>query len=211
MRRNGAEISIVNLPTYVALFVLANLFLAPFSQTYGKQVTRGLDSENGLRFWQWDADGVLLRLTQRLPDQTRGFFEARGFAPKVADEIARACVFQSMFKNTAERNGGAIEFDLNEWRVISGTGRHRLLVRQHWDREWARRQVSKAARIAFEWSLLPTRQRYAPGDYNWGMTVYGLPPGETFDLEFSWYRNGQRFVQTLEAIECAPDIHLNPR
>lgn len=191
------------------VFLLFVIAVRANMQTFG--LKQGSDPDSGLKFWQWKADGVLFELTQRLPDQTWGFFEARGFDPIVADEIARACVFQSNFKNTAAPGGGSIQFDLNEWRVITNKGPRSMLVREHWDAAWTKRTVTKAARIALEWSLLPTRQQYAPGDYNWGMTVYGLPPGTIFDLEFRWYQNDQPFTRKIEDIECAPDIHINPQ
>jgi hypothetical protein len=58
--------------------------------------------------------------------------------------------------------------------------------------------------------LLPTQQEYAPDDYNWGMTSYGLPPGSEFDLVFAWHRGEQNFGGQIAGIECAPDIHPEP-
>lgn len=40
-----------------------------------------------------------IRLIQRLPDQTRGCFIARGFATASADRVARSCVYQSVQRN----------------------------------------------------------------------------------------------------------------
>ena len=172
-------------------------------------LSQGRDPATGLRYWQWRDGGILFKLTQRLPDQSRGFFQARGFDPGTADRVARACVFQSMFKNTGAPDSGTVSIDLNTWRVLTAGGPRRLRLREDWAREWPR-ELDRAARIAFEWSLLPTRQSYAPGDYNWGMTLYGLPPGARFDLEFRWSRDRKVFKGTFRNVECAPDIHLEP-
>ena len=195
----------------MAVFIaLTSIVLPPYAAAQNRGSVAGAESDNGLRVWRWEGHGVLLELTQRLPDQTRGYFEARGFAPTLADEIAHSCFFQSVFQNTVRPGGGSVEFDLGEWRAIHNGGHTRMRLREHWERLWSQRPVSAAARIAFEWSLMPTRQQYAPGEYNWGMTVYGLPAGTVFNLEFSWYRDGRRFVHTLDAIECAPDVRMDP-
>lgn len=169
--------------------------------------TTGVAAETGLRYWEWNAQGILFRLTQRLPDQTRAYFMARGFDSGYADRIANRCVFQSMFKNIADSGGAAISIDLDTWLIRDSGGKSRLLTREKWQDEMQKDNVSRAASIAFEWSLLPTHQVYTPGDYNWGMTSYGLEPGKIFDLEFSWKREGRVFQGQLKGVECAPDIH----
>jgi len=173
-------------------------------------VTTGTVPETGLRYWEWKAEGALFRLTQRLPDQTRAYFMARGFDADDANRIAERCVFQSMFKNIADSGDASIAIDLDSWRVHRGNDEQRLLTREKWKKELQKSTVSRAATIALAWSLLPTRQDYAPGDYNWGMTSYGLEPGRIFDLEFSWQRNNQVFHGTLKRVECARDIHPEP-
>lgn len=177
------------------------------AETAAAPVTTGHDEATGLWYWEWNADGVVFRLTQRLPDQTRGFFLARGFDPASADNIATRCVFQSMFKNAGDAGFGQVAFDLREWRIHADSAEWPLLVRSDWEKEWAARGLSEPARIAFEWSLLPTTQEYAPGDYNWGMTSYGLPPGSRFDLAFTWRHQGELHHGRIEGIECPPDIH----
>jgi len=173
-------------------------------------MTTGVIAETGLHYWEWDAQGVLFRLTQRLPDQTRAYFMARGFDSGSADLIANRCVFQSMFKNIADPGGTATSIDLDTWRIRSGGNEYHLVTREQWQDELQKNDISQAAAIALEWSLLPTRQVYAPGDYNWGMTSYALKPGKTFDLGFSWKREGRVFHGNLKDVECAPDIHPDP-
>ncbi len=191
---------------------MTTLFAAPAADADAPPsgATQGRDPQTDLRYWRWNADGILFELTQRLPDQTRGFFEARGFDQQIANEIAMSCVFQTNFKNSAPSGDGTVAFDLSKWRAVTDSGRHRLLTREVWHRRWSQRPVTKAARIALEWSLLPTRQRYAPGDYNWGMTSFGLAPGRSFTLEFNWVHDGRTFSRTLTDIECAADIQQPP-
>ncbi len=165
-------------------------------------VQTGSDPETGLRFWHWSRDGVSVRLVQRLPDQTRGFFLARGFGAAEADRIARSCVFQTIFRNDGSH---VVDFDLREWSVRHPGGTARLRVREDWDGLWAGGAVPKAARIALRWSLLPTRQHFEPGDYNWGMSAYGLPPGSRFDLHLVVHIDGKVVEVELPGIECPRD------
>jgi len=173
--------------------------------------SQGVIAETGLQYWEWQGQGALLRLTQRLPDQTRAFFLARGFVPQDADFLAHRCVFQTMLKNTEPAGGATVAYNVDEWKIhLAGTTR-RLLTRERWSDIWETRGLQQAARIAFEWSLLPTFQTYQPGDYNWGMTSFGLEPGTRFDLEFFWERDGTRHSGRLERIECPADLHPEPR
>jgi hypothetical protein len=172
-----------------------------------QSAVEGVIEATGLRYWEWNADGVLFRLTQRLPDQTRAFFLARGFDADTADAIAMQCVFQSMFRNTGTMPGVNASIDLDDWIVLYDDRQSGLLTREYWEHRWRGLDVAPAAKIAFEWSLLPTRQMYAPGDYNWGMTSYGLPPGSTFNLVFSWQSQGNRFTGRLDNVRCPEDVH----
>jgi hypothetical protein len=145
----------------------------------------GRDPQTGLSSWIWSEHGVSLRLIQLLPDQTRAFFLGRGFDADIADRIGRSCVFQTIFRNDGTR---VVEYDQNKWSIIYLSERLPLKTREVWDREWEPLGVDDPARIAFRWSLLPTVQRFEPGDYNWGMTSFGLPPGACFDLSLtSWW------------------------
>lgn len=181
------------------------LLLLPLSA--GARVETGHEDATGLAYWQWDADGVVFRLTQRLPDQTRAFFLARGFDASSADRFATNCVFQSMFKNASPAGDESLRFDLRDWRVNADGTEGRPQGRSYWSEIWISRGVPESARIAFEWSLLPSQQEYAPGDYNWGMTSYGLAPGTSFDLAFSWTVGGKAHHGLIEGLQCPPDIH----
>lgn len=174
------------------------------------ELSRGEDPDTGLRHWHWQEAGISFKLTQRLPDQTRAFFAARGFDKPTREKIALACVFQSEFRNIADNDQPPVEYDLTTWKVYADNEVKPLLVRETWKQRWQEQDVDQAAQIAFEWALLPTYQKYAARDYNWGMTAYGLPPGTRFDLQFSWRRGDKHYTRRMQDIECAPDIHPQP-
>lgn len=169
-------------------------------------VESGVDTESGLRSWEWREAGVSLRLVQRLPDQTRAFFQARGFSSDAADRIADACIFQTILRNESEQS---LSYWLDDWRILQRGASGNLMTRERWDAVWQEGEASQAARIALRWSLLPTRQRFEPGDYNWGMTGFGLPSGSTFDLEMVLHLGGEKVIRTIDGIVCAPDREVN--
>jgi len=175
------------------------------------KLSQGTDPEAQLPFWEVANDILSIRIVQRLPDQTRGFFQARGFSVAEADLIADSCVFQTVLSNRATTTRPVtIEYDLQEWNVITPGDSGRLKTREYWKILWNEHRISIPAQLGFEWALLPTRQVYQPGDYNWGMTLYGLPPGTQFNLELVWYENGERRHARIDGLECAPDIHPTP-
>ena len=174
-------------------------------------VNSGIDEDAQLPYWEIVDPGVTIRLVQRLPEQTRGFFEARGFSESDAERIAQSCVFQTVFKNISHQSDPSpIEYNLHDW-VVHADGRQRTMkTREDWRRDWTARQAPKAAQLAFEWALFPTRQRYRPGDYNWGMSVFDLKPGTLFDLDVVWHQFGRDHTVRIKGMRCAPDIHLEP-
>lgn len=175
------------------------------------EISTGIDAEAGLPYWEIRESGMSLRLVQRLPDQTRAFFLARGFARADVDLIARSCVFQTIFKNTSQTaRPSALEYNLRDWRVHVAGAAHGLKTREDWAEEWAPRGIPQPARIAFEWALLPTRQVYNPGDYNWGMSVFNLLPDSRFDLEVVWQQYGARHSEVIKGVHCAPEATEAP-
>ena len=166
---------------------------------------KGADPDTGLRFWRWEGGGISFELVQRLPDQTRAFFQARGFDAESADDIGLACVFQTIFRNTGTTNTGAVEYDLAQWQVIVDTSSSGIKLKEQWDADWDARGISESSQIAFRWSFLPSRQRFEPGDYNWGMTSFGLNPGAQFDLVLHWSWGDAQQTGRITNIECAPD------
>lgn len=174
----------------------ANLAAQPITDT-------ATDTETGLRSWSWRHQGLSIQLVQRLPDQTRAFFQGRGFSADHADLIARSCVFQTIFRNDGQQ---PVDYGLSNWRVVSGGESLPLRTREVWQPMWQSRQVAQSKQIAFRWSLLPTVQHFEPGDYNWGMTSYGLPPGSTFDLSLQLDIDGEQVSGRIPSVVCATDI-----
>lgn len=175
------------------------------------RVTTGVDAQAKLPYWQVADSGMSLRLVQRLPDQTRAFFMARGFTPPQAEVIAQSCVFQTVFKNTSKDAAPSpLSYDLQQWVVHYHGRRRAMVIREDWPHMWHGNAPTQAAQIALNWALLPTRQRYQPGDYNWGMSVFGLKPGAKFDLELVWHQYGKTRTVRIKEIQCAPDIHPAP-
>jgi len=166
------------------------------------EVITGVDEATGLKSWTWQTNGVSVQLVQRLPDQTRAFFLGRGFPAHAADIVGRACVFQTIFRNDGRE---PVTYDLGEWVVHHRDDRLPLLVRDAWDSRWQAMGIDQSARIAFRWSLLPTRQHFEPGDYNWGMTSFGLEPGKTFDLALTIDLGGHPVAARIQSIECSQD------
>ncbi|WP_455221218.1 hypothetical protein [Kaarinaea lacus] len=176
------------------------------------EVLTGTDKDAKLPFWEWRDDVVSLRLVQRLPDQTRAFFMGRGFSREHAELIAQSCIFQTVYKNiSTPASPSVIEYDLTQWKVLYKGKALPLKTKEVWQEEWNKLKTSQTVQIAFLWSLIPTQQRYEPQDYNWGMTSYNLPPGEKFDLEITWRQDGVKQTALIRNIQCAPDIHLEPK
>jgi len=171
------------------------------------EVVRSTDGKTGLAKWKFTADDVEIELIQRLPDQTRGFFQARNFPTAVADEIAMNCIFQTIIRNREASDAGRpVAVDLETWRIRREGTEGGMKLKAPWLASWPEAAVGQAARLAFQWAMFPTRQEFQPGDYNWGMTAYGLSPGSAFDLLVVWQRDGLTDSGWIRDIECAPDV-----
>lgn len=170
-------------------------------------VEQSIDAETQLKSWALTQGTFSFELIQRLPDQTRAFFQARGFAKKIANDIGTQCVLQAIGRNTSVDNTGSpISFDLQEWIIQSETQSRSIKLKEDWDAQWPDDLVSSAARIAFRWATFPTEQTFEPaGDYNWGMISFGLPPGSLFDLKVVWRQNNEIQYQWIKQIECPAD------
>ena len=194
---------ITKLLTFISGILIAAICLAG--------ITSGIDESAKLPYWEWRNDDISLRLIQRLPDQSRAFFMGRKFSKENAELIAQSCMFQTIFKNSSnEKQSIIIEYNLNDWQIVNKNTNKRLKTREVWLEEWKTKNISQSSMIAFEWALLPTKQQYKYGDYNWGMTSFGLPPGSHFDLNIKILRNNQPVRITIPAIECAPDVRIGP-
>ena len=173
---------------------------------------QGLDPDAGLPFWAWEEGPVEIRLVQRLPDQTRAFLIGRGFTSAAADLIGRSCVFQAIVRNRAPAEGagapgpgGDLAIDLATWRLEADAGPQDLPPKEGWEPSWEAMGESNAARIALRWSLFPSTQTFRPGDYNWGMIPFGVPPGTRFDLTLAWNLGGEPQGAILRGLVCAPE------
>jgi len=185
-----------------APLLLAALTLGSGNLAAQPTTSTDTDADTGLRSWNWRHQGLLIKLVQRLPDQTRAFFQGRGFSTDDADLIARSCVFQTIFRNDGQQ---PVDYDLSDWRVLSSGESLPLQTREAWQPMWQSKQVAQSKQIAFRWSLLPTVQHFEPGDYNWGMTSYGLPPGSTFDLSLQLDIDGEQVSGRIPSVVCATD------
>ena len=209
MRKNSAACFIQ--PARGAGLATSLVVLLSVATPAAAVIHSGTDEDARLPYWEIVDQGITLRLVQRLPDQTRGFFLARGFSAADSDLIAQSCVFQTVFKNISHRSDPSpVEYSLRDW-VVHHAGRQRAMkTREDWREVWAARHAPRPAQIAFEWSLFPTRQVYRAGDYNWGMSVFDLKPGSEFDLDVVWQQHGKRHSVRIKAVRCAPDIHPEP-
>jgi hypothetical protein len=195
----------VSLMTIRNLCVLLLLLLA--GTPLAAEIARSADEETGLRKWHLAEGKLEVELVQRLPDQTRGFFMARGFSPAIADEIAVSCIFQTIIRNTGtQADAVAVSVDLAQWRVIRADGEQGVRLKEPWMASWPENSVGEASRLAFQWALFPTQQEFLADDYNWGMTAFGLPPGAVFDLDLVWQEDGTMHTTRIAALECAPDV-----
>ena len=167
-----------------------------------------VDAETGLANWQTETDGIQVRLTQISPNQTRAFYQARGFSVDNAERYAGECVFMTVVRNIGDT---PIRHRLADWRYVSAGQPRAIRSKADWERLWKQQGVTESARIAFTWAQFPTVQTFAPGDWNQGMTTYSVPRGGQFDLHFAWHTlkginaDGKLHRGTLEQVRCADE------
>ena len=194
---------------YMKFILALSLFIPSLLQASG--VTTGVDEQAKLPYWQYQNEAISIRFIQRLPDQTRGYFMARGFSGKHAELVANSCVFQTIFRNVSDKTVPTqIDYDINNWQVISKDKKTNIKTREDWAAEWQKLNVAMPAKLAFNWGLLPTTQHYQPGDYNWGMATFNLPSGRYFNLTLTWLQGNKQHSVVLPKMQCAEDLHLDP-
>lgn len=195
----------------IVKFSSALIFLIYLSTARGELVT-GKDNDAQLPFWEWRNDYMTLRLVQRLPDQTRAYFSGRGFKPDAVKIIADRCIFQTVYTNiSSNEQKRVIDHDIHEWQYYYKGKSFRMKPREDWKPFWQDQGVAQAQIVAFEWSLFPSRQIFKPGDYNWGMSVFEVPHGASFDLELNWKVDGKPQTATMKNVTCAKDIYIPPQ
>ncbi len=189
---------------------MAFTVLLPLVALASPKTEHYVDARTGLDAWQVQEAGVRIQLIQRLPDQTRAFFQGRGFAPAAAERIARRCVLQTVVTNSAD-NPGPIRVDLHDWGFRQAAGFHPLLLKDRWQQRWQQLGVPRAARIAFQWALFPTTQVFAPGDWNMGMTTYPVEPGTRMEVRVQWTGEGRPHQALIGPVRCAPDTRMEEK
>ncbi len=177
------------------------------------QVKLELDELTQLKNWTLKQLHFELQLVQRTPDQTRGFFQGRGFSRENANDIATQCVLQTIIKNKSmDSSGPGISVSLKKWRIKVNGGLQGLKLKEDWAKQWQLIEndsfkVSKSAQIAFRWATFPSEQTFeSKGDYNWGMISFGLKPETKFDLHVFWEIKGQLYNEWVKNLECPKDV-----
>ncbi len=184
----------------ITLFILASLLFTPI--TYAK-VTKTVLPETRLIEWKLINQNLELKLIQRLPDQTQGFFEARGFPEKITLNIANSCVFQTIIRNNSKDKNQRIHISLKKWLIKTGKKTQALKLKESWEKEWKNSDISPASKLAFRWATFPTEQNFEPnGDYNWGIISFGPPPATVFDLYIEWTVNEKKHNTWIRNIIC---------
>jgi len=198
---------------FIRLFIPVFSVLATgcFANDNGRSdgITQRLLTEPETGSYRWIMDtsgGIQIQLVQRIPDQTRSFYIARGFQRPAADRYAEACVFQTIFHNNSK--DALVRIDLSEWRVLADGSEKALRLEPAWQAEWKKMGVSQSARVAFKWSQFPSKQKHRPGDWFQGMIAAERPFGSELDLKVKWSENGVKHEAVIRGLKCAEDRTL---
>lgn len=171
-------------------------------------ISHRIDPNSGLETWHWTDGKSTFTFNQRIPDQARAFFQARGFDSEASEAIAQNCFFQIIIRNQGTSNK-AMSLNLAQWRVIEKSGStHPPRLEKAWQQQWQEMGVTKAARIAFRWALFPSRQTFQPGDWNMGLITMGAEPGKQFDLVVTWKEQDRPREVHFNNMRCSPDRSL---
>ena len=173
----------------------------------GAEVLRSANEENGLEKWHFIDSGIEIELVQRLPDQTRALFMNHAFSREVIEQLALSCMFQTIIRNTGKSGSEqTISIDLTQWRMQYAGKTSGILQKEPLLASWSDEDADAAAKLVIRWGMFPTQQEYLPGDYNWGLTAYGIPPGSRFDLAVTWQEDEVQRRGEIKDIMCAPDV-----
>jgi hypothetical protein len=171
------------------------------------EVLRSSNEDNGLEKWHFIEGDIEIELVQRLPDQTRALFMQHEFSREVIEGLATSCMFQTIVRNSGKSGGGQpVSIDLTRWRMQHAGKVSGIQLKEPLIESWSDADASPAAKLVVRWGMFPTRQEYLPGDYNWGLTAYAIPPGSQFDLEVNWKEDGKLRSGEIRDIVCAPDV-----
>jgi hypothetical protein len=173
----------------------------------GAEVLRSANEENGLEKWHFIDSDIEIELVQRLPDQTRALFMNHAFSREVIEQLALSCMFQTIIRNTGKSGAEQmISIDLTQWRMQHAGKTSGILQKEALLASWSDEDADAAAKLVIRWGMFPTQQEYLPGDYNWGLTAYGIPPGSRFDLVVTWQEGGVQRRGEIKDIMCAADV-----
>jgi hypothetical protein len=171
------------------------------------EVLHSANEENGLEKWHFIESDIEIELVQRLPDQTRALFMNHAFSKEVIEHLAQSCMFQTIIRNSGKSSTGqAVVIDLTQWRMQHAGKTGSILLKEPLLASWSNDDADPAAKLVIRWGMFPTQQEYLPGDYNWGLTAYGIPPGSTFDLVVTWQEGSVLRKGEIRDILCAPDV-----
>ena len=186
---------------------LAAGLLLIFPTTLQAHVTEIINQVNGLRSWHLVKGDIEIELTQRLPDQTRAMFMTHGFSRDAIERLALSCMFQTIIRNTnASGKDHTVSLDLTTWRTQYDGTEYGIVLKEPLLESWSKQDADSDARLVVRWAMFPTWQDYLPSDYNWGLTAYGVPPGDKFDLDVAWQENGEKNHAQIPGMVCAPDV-----
>lgn len=188
-----------------SLIVLLCQLILPLVQA--GEVLRSANEENGLQKWHFLDGDIEIELVQRLPDQTRAMLMKHEFSPAVIEQLANSCLFQTIIRNNGKSGTQqAVSVDLATWRMRHNDRETGIQLKEPLLASWSDEDASASAKLVIRWGMFPTRQEFLPGDYNWGLTAYGVPPGSAFDLEVRWKEADKKRVGRITGIHCAPDV-----
>jgi hypothetical protein len=170
-------------------------------------VVSSTNPDNGLVRWHLTEGDIEIELVQRLPDQTRALFMQHAFSSELIEAFATSCMFQTIIRNSGKSGAAqAVSVDLARWRMQHAGKTGTIKLKEPWMAGWPEDAADQAARLMFRWGMFPTQQEFMPGDYNWGLTAYGIPPGSVFDLEVSWQEGAVSRSEEINGLVCAPDV-----
>jgi len=162
-------------------------------------MTTGIDAETTLPYWQYQNQGISIRLRQHHPDKIRRDVVARGFTNEQVDRIAQSCAFHTELKNlSTNEQASDIVYNIKEWTIYHQTKRVKLKTTE----ESAALDISAPTGLAFKSSMLPTSHNIKSGDYQSGLIVFDLTPTSTFTLTFTWQQFGEQHSVTMPEILC---------
>ncbi|VAW93033.1 hypothetical protein MNBD_GAMMA23-835 [hydrothermal vent metagenome] len=189
------------------IYLIIPLFLLVANTFAAVSVTKNPSTQ--LKSWVLKEGGFKLELIQRLPDQTRAFFQGRGFSSKIANDLALSCIFQAIGTNIGtpkQKHAESVSYSLKDWKIKMGDKIQTVKSKEIWKTQWSPSAVNTAAKIAFTWATFPTQQTFSSSsDYGWGMISFGFPPKTTFDLKVVWKQNNKTNSRWVRAIMCPPD------